>query len=505
MTTVHVPEGILDGRDCADGTYFFGGVPYAERPLGDLRFRPPQRPASWEGVRPAHEPGPAAPQRPVFAAVGEVYSSILPQSEDCLTLTVRTPSLTADRLPVFVWIHGGGFAVGSGGEPIYQGGGLSRHGVVEVSVTHRLGALGFAAINDPRHGLIANAGLRDVIAALAWVQERIEAFGGDPGNVSLAGHSAGAMTVACLMTSPLAQGLFHRAVIQSPGAPFAVDLDTGLTVTKDLASRVGVSSDSVEGLAGAPLDDVLAAQLALSDLAYAGEHREQFGGASMAFNPVIDGDVLPAEPLAAIAGGAAAGVPLLVGSARDEAMLHLEAMVAATESEPAGSRAVLDAILARFPGQGSTIESTYREEFPASTDARLAATILGDAALRLPALSLAAAAAPHGPVFCYRFDEPTVRAGWVVGAIHGAELPYLFGTGSTVAGQHLAGQVDERLASSMQLAWTEFARTGRPDLNRTAWPQYSTSEASVLAISADAISTVSDLTEALATLWLSPA
>ncbi|OZC62857.1 hypothetical protein CH267_00460 [Rhodococcus sp. 06-621-2] len=482
-SVLKVSQGRLAGYS-AGGTHFFGGVPYAAPPLGDRRFLPPLAPHLWEGTRPAREPGLAAPQEACFAAVGEVYLSPLSRSEDCLTLTVRTPSLGASKLPVLVWLHGGGFAMGSGGDPVYQGGALSRDGVVHVSINYRLGALGFAAVDDSQHGITANAGLYDVIAALNWVRDEIAVFGGDPDNITLAGHSAGAMMVACLLGSPLGRGLFHKAIIQSAGAPLAIPADIALSVTRELADRAGTTTNSLAALQHVPLQSILQAQLDLSAEAYTGGRREQFGGASMAFNPVTGTAILPDEPLDAIAGGSGGGIPLLIGTTGDEAMLHLETVVAATETQPADARTVLNSVLARFGEQAPEIGSRYRTQFPELDDGRLAARVLGDAAFTTPTRTIAAAAVPHSAVHVYRFDEPTVRNGRSIGALHGAELPYLFGTADTAAGRHLCGEVDTSLARSMRTAWLTFAETGSPQWPGIAWPKYHTDEPVLLGLSA---------------------
>ncbi|GHF66891.1 para-nitrobenzyl esterase [Amycolatopsis bartoniae] len=498
-------SGKLTGLLEPDGSHLFDAIPYAAPPVGKLRFAPPAPPLPWSGVRPVSGPGPAAPQRQTFAVVGEVYRSRLPQSEDCLTLSVRTPSPGRSGLPVFVWIHGGGFALGSGGDPLYRGGGLSRHGLVEVNVNYRLGALGFAALAEPSAAGSANAALLDVIASLRWVREEITAFGGDPDNVTLAGHSAGAMIVACLLASPHARGLVHRAVIASPGAPYAVSWDSAVEVTRRMADGLGIPRDSPGALRAVPLSSLLDAQTQLSDEAFAGSMREFFGGASMAFNPVIDGDVLPEDPLSALAQGAAAEIPLLVGNTRDEAVLHLETAIAAAAHDPALARGLLAGVLERFGPLGPAIESTYRRLYPQAPNERLAAAVLGDAALRYPAFALARAAADHSPVFCYRFDQPTIRDGRPIGAVHGAELPYLFDTGDTEAGQHLAGEVDAALAEQMRATWAAFAANGRPRPPKGEWPRHSARQPQTLAISTSGFSPVTEPPEPLAGLWLGAA
>ncbi|GAA2395659.1 hypothetical protein GCM10010404_61580 [Nonomuraea africana] len=243
------------------------------------------------------EPGEILDFQDLGGLYGTLFGTVLAQGEDCLSLTVRTPDLGAAGLPVLVWLHGGGFAVGSGGEPVYQGGAFAGDGVVEVTVNHRLGVDGYAVIDDPADR-VANLGLLDQLAALAWVRDNIERFGGDPALITLAGQSAGAMAVACLLTSPRATGLIHRAIVQSAMAPLAVPWESAARVSAHLAELLGIPAHDAAALAAVPRAKLLQAQRRLCDDAFADVDAERFGeaaAAGMAFLPVVDGDVLPED------------------------------------------------------------------------------------------------------------------------------------------------------------------------------------------------------------------
>lgn len=492
MSVVQLSNGKIQGTEEAHGAFFFGGIPYAAPPINDLRLKLPQEPAAWSGIRPAQKPGNAAPQRSCYGAIGELFKSPLPQSEDCLTLTVRSPTLSADRLPVFVWVHGGGFALGSGGDPLYQGGALSKRGVVEVHVNYRLGALGLATITGDSGDGVSNLALHDLVAALRWVQDNIEKFGGDPSNVTLGGHSAGAMLVACLLSSPSTRGLFARAIVQSASTPFAMEHSVASRVTRSFATELGASYD-VDSVRAASLDNVLSAQETLCHDSFTGADRAHFGGSSLAFTPVVDGDFLTTDPISSLASGVAADVPVLVGSVRDEAMILLGPAVAAARDDAEVSRGVLDSALLRLGEAASGVESAYRRTYPDYSDARLGATILGDLGFRFPTLSFANAIASHSSVYCYRFDQESDAFSAYPSAMHGVELPYIFSTAHTETGRRLAGNVDGDLAEFVQTTWADFMTSGQPRLGPDQpWPCYDQDSRATVSLSAKATAVVAD-------------
>src|SRR5580704_2648575 len=290
----------------ASGVHAYKGIPYAAPPVGPLRWRPPQPVARWNGVRSAEAFGPNSMQGIVF---GDIDPTVCGISEDCLYLNVWTPASpgSSDRLPVMAWIHGGGFVVGSGSEPRYDGTRLAAHGIVVVTLNHRLNALGFLAhpelSRESRHGASGNYGMLDLVAALQWVRRHIAAFAGDPDNVTIAGESAGSEAVSALMASPLARGLFARAIGES-GAMFATPSRSPAPLAKAEAEGIAfmrkVGAANLKELREAPAEAILAAAPGLG------------------FRPIIDGRFLPKSPAAIFAAREQSDVPLMAGWNKDE-------------------------------------------------------------------------------------------------------------------------------------------------------------------------------------------
>lgn len=486
MTTIAFEGGTITGALDGD-VRLFGGIPYAEPAVGALRFAKPQLRRLHGGVDARHV-GPALPQVPCFGAVGEVYTSHLPSQQGALTLNVRTPNTGDTGLPVLVWLHGGGFALGAGSDAVYHHGAFARDGVVEVTVNYRLGVEGFGYFEDPTHGVVANLGLHDQIAALQWVQEHVHLFGGDPSRVTLAGHSAGAICVALLMGSPLARGLFSRAIIQSAAAPLAIDPASARGITDYLGEVLGVAGHDTAALAAVPAADLLAAQQRLSDESFNRVNLERFGLAGMtgmAFVPVIDGELITGDPMMLLAGGAAAGVDVLGGWTRDEVMLHLDHAMGGTTPDAATGAFMLESVAGGFGPFAPTIVDTYRSIRPDLSDFRLAGAINSDAAFGQPTLAIVELASMHAIAFMYRFDQPTVLDGRDLGAIHGSELGYVFANPGDATAQRLSGTVDAGLAASVHAAWRSFIADGVPAAaGLPAWTAYDQSSRPTMLLSA---------------------
>lgn len=304
VTTVH---GTVRGA-VERGVAVFRGIPYAAAPVGTLRFRAPEPPEPWTGVREAVAYGPTAPKRPYAPPLDRLLPDPAVPGDDWLNLNVWTPSPRPDRaagLPVLVWIHGGSLVHGSSAVPVYDGSAFARDGVILVSVNYRLGVEGFGVLPDAP----ANRGLLDQLAALEWVRDNIAAFGGDPGRVTVAGESAGAISIAGLLAAPRSEGLFRRAVLQS-GAPAALPPDAARGTTELIARRLGVPATAA-ALAAVDPEALLTAQTEVTSGGnpLTGRH---------SFQLVIDGDLLPQDPVAALEAGASAEVDLLLGTNTEE-------------------------------------------------------------------------------------------------------------------------------------------------------------------------------------------
>src|SRR3984893_3512907 len=303
--------GRLEG-DEQDGLLVFKGVPFAAAPVGSRRWLPPEKPATWTGIRDARRFGAAAPQNPVMTQALAAMKIEQAQSEDCLNLNLWTPGLDGARRPVMVWLHGGGFTIGAGSQEIYDGSVLAQRGnVVIVTINYRLGPLGFLRLNDVTGGRIptsGNEGLLDQIAALQWVRDNIAEFGGDPDNVTIFGESAGGMSVGALLAMPSARTLFHKAIAQSGSCDTVSSVARANRTAERVLSKLGVSADDTDAIRALPV-----AQLLPGGFGADGKTPDRELG--MAYQPVVDGTVIPRELLELVAQGWAAGRAVVVGSA----------------------------------------------------------------------------------------------------------------------------------------------------------------------------------------------
>jgi para-nitrobenzyl esterase len=452
---VETRTGAVSGLE-EDGLVVFRGIPYAARPIGERRWRPPAPVEPWTGVRDAHEFGPIAPQ--LEGARGTaVFGDPTGQDEDCLTLNVWTPGVDGSKRPVMVWLHGGAFVGGSGGGVLYRGDSLARRGdVVVVTINYRLGVLGY---------LGGNWGLLDQIAALEWVRDNIAGFGGDPGNVTVFGESAGGMSVAVLLGTPRAAGLFHKAIVQSGAAAVATE-DRAAEVAAGVYEHLGQSD--LDQLRAVPVDDILEAQA---------EALRPAPGRPLPFRPMLDGDVLPRHPLDEIADGLSADVPVLIGTNRDEWKFFGIADVKARDLDDAG----LARRLSRTLGdRGDDVLERYRKAREARgaavTPSELWFAIESDRIFRAPSMELAAVHAAHQPAtYSYLFTWESPAIGGVLGSCHALEIPFVFGTlaNPVVAAFTGEGPAARHLSEQMQDAWLTFAATGDPAVgDLDPWPAY---------------------------------
>jgi para-nitrobenzyl esterase len=458
---ISIDSGQIEGSQKAK-TRVFKGIPYAAPPVGPLRWRPPQPVPSWHGVRQAVSPSPACPQL-------ERYPPDAPQeptSEDCLTLNVWMPATKhAGKLPVMVWIHGGGLLNGSGSLPQYAGDQLAARDVIVVTINYRLGVLGFLAhpeLNrESPYGGSGNYGLLDQIAALKWVNRNIAAFGGDPDQVTIFGQSSGSFSASMLVASPLAKGLFRRAIGQSGAVFEPVELEP--VFTPNGAAEAGARFASRAGAR-------TLADLRRMPVASLLKHR---------FNPQfnIDGYVIPASPHDTYAAGKQNDVDLLVGTNATEGTFFLDP----------GSVTIrnFDAVLGRtYP----SLLLWAVGASPGKTDAdagNAAVSLDTDMRFRWGMWAWARHAVKHGKrrVFFYRFTRQAAyrpdHPYFGLGPTHGAELPYVFGYLDRRAASWTSS--DQELASLIQQYWTNFAKSGDP--NRAGlprWPMFDRNRAFVM-------------------------
>lgn len=470
--TVVTAQGTLLGSD--EGCLVFRGIPYAAPPLGDRRFRAPASHPEWEGVRDARTFGASAIQAAAEPPFGDLFSTTEPD-EDCLTLNVWTPALAPDRRAVLVWFHGGGLADGSSADPLYAGDTFARDGVVFVSVNYRLGALGFLYLAELFDGYAesGNVGVLDQVAALRWVRENIAAFGGDPERVTICGESAGGWSVATLMATPAARGLFEGAICSSGAGDHALRPERATHVARRVLEAAGIAPGDRDALLALTPQQLVAAQ----DIAYGagmgsqGDADALLGddaGLIICLLPVIDGIVLPDLPERAVAGGSAAGVRLMIGSNADEYGLYrlLDGGIFTLEQ----LRWYSDRALLAAGADPAAAWATYAANRPGAEPVRIAEAMETDRFFRLPALSFAHAQADWGEVWVYRLDW----SGTDYGACHVMDVPLVFDRADHPATRVLVGdKPPHELARALHDAWVAFARDGRPQSELLPpWPRW---------------------------------
>lgn len=459
-------QGIVEGT-AHEGCLRFLGIPYAAAPTGARRFRPPAPPPAHDGTFAATSHAPHAPQpdSTLEQALGE-GARLVTSEADCLALNVWTPACDAARRPVLFFVHGGSFLFGSSSSPLYDGSTLAaRHDVVVASCNYRLGALGFTHLDgfgDGRFAGSGNVGVADVAAALRWMAEHAERFGGDPRNITAFGESAGAMVLGTLLGMDGAAGLFHKLILQSGASSNVASAEEAARSAAELLDLLG--SPSPEALEGVAVERLLEAQQALTE-----RHRKD----RLVFRPVLDGVALPRHPLAAVAGGAVRDVPLLVGTNLDEWRLFSAADADAWALEEHDLPARIERLTATDPG---VVAATYRKRLGAGAPAKAVLdAVATDVTFRMPALRLAEAQLrAGGSAHVYLFTWPSPAFGGALGAFHGLELPFVFGTLSTLSGSLLTGgSGPAQLSEAVQSAWVQFARTGEPGgASLGPWPVY---------------------------------
>ena len=449
------------------GISIYRGLPYGASTAGGNRFLPPQPPAPWTGIRAAQRYGETAPQMPGRLAEGGTPDDRPEMGEDCLCLNVWTPATDHSRRPVMVWLHGGGFEAGSGSSMLYDGTSLARRGdVVIVTINHRLGLFGHCHLADlggSDFAGSANAGFLDVVAALAWVRDHIDRFGGDPGNVTIFGQSGGGRKVSLLMAASCAQGLFERGIVQSGSHLRLVARDAAQDMAERLLAHFGLERSNVRALQ----------QLSMSDLRRA--NRDIGRATRRLFAPTLDGSVFDSHPWDPQAPAISAGIPLLIGTCRTELSNQLGS---ADESTFTLDDAALVERLTRFVPSADVPEliTLFRQQSPGASASEIFFKITSARGYWLDSLiqTERKVAQAGAPVYSYRVMWRTPVEGGRRISPHSLDLPFMFDNVSKA--REMVGEPSAEtatMANCMSESWLAFARTGDP--NHAAippWPAY---------------------------------
>jgi para-nitrobenzyl esterase len=452
-------RGYLDQRVNA-----FRGVPYGASTAGANRFLPPRKPQAWTGVRDAFELGLRAPQLqdprvPEFSVMDRAE----PSGEDCLVLNVWTPALRDNRKrAVMVWLHGGGFASGSAGFTCYDGANLARkHDVVVVGVNHRLNVFGYlylAELGGAKYANASNVGMLDIVLSLEWVRDNIEAFGGDPGNVTVFGQSGGGQKVSTLLGMPAARGLFHRAIAQSGSQVRSGARDAANRAAETVLQRLNLRPDQVGELERLPMRQI----------------RALLGGQGLNFGPVVDGRTIPANNFDPVATDLSIDVPLMIGSTETEQTWNQNQLY-----DPLTDQELRDEVARLIRNDSAAAErviDVYKKNRPRATNLDIYLILSSDASnFRTGTDTQAERKAVQGraPVYKYYFQwYSPVRAGQLR-SMHTMDIAFAFdnvGAARTLLG---SGPEVQALSDQMSAAWVQFAKTGNPNNSKIpAWPAY---------------------------------
>ena len=490
--TVETTHGPVIGT-AEDGLQFFRGIPFAAPPVGDLRWLPPHPVEPWREVRPATQFGPHSPQNAIVIGMGNDLDRVEgSSSEDCLYLNVCTPALDDARRPVMVWIHGGGFVMGCGTMPLYDPRHLVATGdVVIVTLNYRMATFGFLRLDALTGGAIpasGNEGLLDQVAALTWVRDNIERFGGNPGNVTTFGQSAGGLSIGSMLGMPAADGLFHRGILQSGACHTVQPADLADRIAAHVLESAGVSPDDPAALRAIATDRLVEIEAQMSNPMTA---NPELGVTP--FEPNVDGKVIPRPPIEAVREGSAAGIDVLVGATLDEYKPYTDAFPGLDELGQAAVVAMAAAEYGRIEGRDLTREveglvAAYRRAREAKdlsvAPADFFLVLEGDRNFWMQAVLLAEAQTPHpGRVFNYMFTWQSPWRDGAYGAFHGLEGGFVFGTIDSTNSRefHGAGPQADALAAFCQNAWLNFARSGDPSGPGVGeWPVYGTERATML-------------------------
>ena len=482
-TEIQTTKGNVVGNARESDLFEFLGIPYAAPPVGDLRWQPPQPPEDWDVALDATNPGLPCVQP---ATLSEFYARAYSEmSEDCLTLNVWSRANTsADKLPVMVWIHGGALVMGSGRD--YDGASLTSKGVVVVTINYRLGPFGFFAhpelSSESANGVSGNQGFRDQIAALEWVRDNIENFGGDPDNVTIFGESAGSWSVSVMQASPLARGLFHKVIGQS-GARFIPTPDLtedrwGIPSAESWGEKLGskftnTDGASLETLRSLPAQEIMDVYVKDAEVLM-----------NIDYLTIVDGDVLPEEVDNIFKSGAQADVPALIGSNADEATTFDPALLNPQATDLDYGEALRAQVAMMLPAGDATIFDLYSTEPEVAQNSwvEFSTDAMFTQPMRLWADYMQNVSSP---AYLYWWTwAPIVDGSDKYGAFHAAEVPFVFGDLSSF--NMTSRPEDELFSDLMMTIWTNFAKTGDPSVEGVLdWPAYDSERATTAVLGKD--------------------
>jgi para-nitrobenzyl esterase len=482
---VQTQAGAVQGL-VIDSVQNYRGIRYGAAPTGALRWMPPQPAKPWKGVYDAADFGAPAMQLAGGSTVEttndfgfqmhQVFttpSELKVMNEDCLFLNVWTPSADAKKRPVMVWIHGGGYAYGSGSQPIYQGDGLARAGdVVAVSVNHRLNVFGYLHLGDamgPQYASSGTVGMQDLVLALQWVRDNIAAFGGDPGNVMIMGQSGGGAKVSTLLSMPSAKGLFHKAAIQSGPGLTVGRKERANAATQKFLAALGVKPGDVAALQAIPAQTLIDTALSLGSGP---------GGAGPGGGPILDGVVITRDPFLPDAPDVSADVPILVGWCKDEWTIF-------TAGEPwfgKMTEADLQVRMKPFGEPGQKLLAAYRAAYPTYSPTYLwIQMVSGRVMLGSEMLASRKAAKGAAPAYVYMVTWETPVSNGAFKTPHTMEIPFMLYSYDRVRTYVGEGPEPKRMADQIGGAWIAFARTGKPDhAGIPHWPAFNVTERPVM-------------------------
>ncbi len=456
-----------------NGLYTFKGIPYAAPPAGELRWLPPRPVKKWDGIREAKEFGAIAPQTVLpMGPFGQAPQP--PQSEDCLFINVWTPGLDNAKRPVMVWIHGGAFTLGSGSDPSYDSGVLPKRGnIVMVSMNYRLGMLGFLRLRDVTGGKIpatGNEGMMDQVLALKWVKNNIAAFGGDPGNITVFGESAGGMSIACLMAMPSARGLFHKGILESGSGDSAVSLEDANVNGRLFLETAGIKENDIKTLRALTPPQLLEIE---KKMIASRRGRGKAPGVTICA-PIIDEEIIPDDSNKLARQGYSKDIITLIGTNLNEWKLFTMMEPGFDQIDEAG---VINRLsTAMSANDAKTLVTAYRQarakRGETVTPSEIYTAIFGDYMFRMPGVRLAEAQqANKQAAYSYLFTWKSPAMGGAFGACHGLEIGFVFGNYNDMFCG--SGPEADKLAKCMQDAWLTFARTGDPSCESIGkWPVY---------------------------------